>query len=134
MKFNVIDQTSANYAAIQAALASAVTRFDYNELARVYNQRQPGAIVQFEYSKAKIAMLAKQLEKRGLKRDQDFTLVGATNEATKGEEAFITRLSEVPANIVSSGPRGPRGPRKAKAPATGTPAPAADGPAKAKAK
>ncbi len=135
MKFTVIDQSSTNFAAVQAALANATSRFDYNELARTYNKLTTGAILQFEYAKAKIAMLAKQLEKRGLKRDQDYTLVGATEGESKNEVAFLTRLSTVESNIVTAGPRGPR---KAKAKAADAPADApakaADGPAKAKTK
>lgn len=107
-KFNVIDQSNANFAAIQKTLAEAATRFDYNELTRAFNALAVGAILAFDFQKAKVAMLAKQLEKRGLKRDEDYTVVGAQNGENGPEVAYVTRLTEKAGNIVTAGPRGPR--------------------------
>lgn len=127
-KFNVIDQSNANFAAIQKTLAEAATRFDYNELTRAFNALAVGAILAFDFPKAKVAMLAKQLEKRGLKRDEDYTVVGAQNGENGPEVAYITRLTEKAGNIVTAGPRGPR-----KKTEGGEGAKAAKGPSKPKA-
>ncbi len=115
-KFNVINPSSENYAAVAAQLEqTSDARFDYSGLARAYNGLEVKAIMNFEYPKAKITMLQKQLEKRGLVRDIDFGLSGAKTDDGK-ELAFITRFTDKATTALAPATRAPRKP-KADAPA-----------------
>lgn len=112
-KFNVINPSNENYAAVAAQLEqNSDARFDYSGLARAYNGLEVKAIINFEYPKAKITMLAKQLEKRGLIRDIDFGLSGAKTESGT-ELAFVTRFNDKASTPLAPATRAPRKPKPA---------------------
>ena len=56
-KFNVINPSNENYAAVAAQLEqNSDARFDYSGLARAYNGLEVKTIINFEYPKAKITI------------------------------------------------------------------------------
>jgi hypothetical protein len=116
--FTRITTDNPNFGTIKSQLAATIDRFDYNALAREFNSLAVGELISFPYSKGKIALLAKQFEKRGLKRDNDYTAQGREVEG-QPYTVFVTRVSDRAAEILTPKPRGPRGPRKPKAPAEG---------------
>lgn len=110
MQFNVIAPNSKAHKDLAEqleAVREAAGRFDYNGLVRAYNDAAQGAIIQVPYPKAKASQLVVQLAKRGLKRDEDYTMVAVATE-TEGKKAdqkddefaFITRVSSKAGEIV----------------------------------
>lgn len=117
--FNVIQPTDPIHSELAGQLdqiRKATGVFDYNGLTRAYNEAPIGAIINFPYSRGKVSALVTQLLKRGLKRDQEFTLVvsdvscledaeGAKPDKDGGfsvETSFITRLSDKQGEILVS--------------------------------
>lgn len=111
--FTKITAQNPNFDQIKSQLAQSSDRFDYNALAREYNTLGVGELVSFPYTQGKLAVLAKQMEKRGLKRDADFTVQGNAVGEGKNQtyNAFVTRVSDKEAGILAPAPRAPRPPR-----------------------
>lgn len=99
MSFTRIAATDPNLSNILSSLSSA--RFDYNALAREVNNTEVGGLIHFPFASTRTAIIT-QLEKRGLRRDADFT-VHVQNVKTGDKEvetAFVTRTSDVVAKIL----------------------------------
>ena len=111
--FTKITSTNPNFEQIKSQLAQSSDRCHYNALAREYNTLGVGELVSFPYTQGKLAVLAKQMEKRGLKRDADFTVQG--NAVGEGKDqtynAFVTRVSDKEAGILAPAARAPRAPK-----------------------
>jgi len=100
MNFTRIAPTDPNLSKILSNLSSA--RFDYNALARAVNDTEVGGLLHFPFASNSTAIIT-QLEKRGLKRDADFTVHVQAVKAAEGTEvqtAFVTRTSGAVAAIL----------------------------------
>jgi hypothetical protein len=128
-KFNKIAKGSAAFDAAVKVFNESVDRFDYDGMAEAYNETAVGDYLSFEYKKGKGAVVAQQLEKRGLKRGDDFDVRSASNEGTDTATVLVLRISDKTAGPAQHAQRG----RKPATPAAGTEgaaAPAAAAPAK----
>lgn len=101
MNFTRIAATDPNLNKILSSLTTA--RFDYNTLARAFNDTDVGGLLHFAFASNSTAIIA-QLEKRGLKRDADFTVHVQAVKGLEGQPdvqtAFVTRTSAAVATIL----------------------------------
>lgn len=132
-KFNQIAKGSAAFDTAVKVFNESVDRFDYDGMSEAYNGTEVGGYLSFEYKKGKSAVVAQQLEKRGLKRGDDFDVRSQANEGSDTATVLIKRLSDKPAGEAQHAQRGrkPAGAADAGTPApaqaaAGAPAPAAD--------
>ena len=126
-KFNRIAQDSPQFQKALEVFNQMGDRFDYDGMAGAYNELTQGEILSFEYKKGKAAVVASQLEKRGLVRGADFDVRSAANEGSDTATVMIQRNSAKTAGAAQHAPRG----RKAKGTAPGAPEAATDAPAAA---
>lgn len=93
--FNKIKAGSEQYKAAANLFDSLADRFDYDGLAAEYNTLEKDEMLQFEYKKGKGAVVRQQLEKRGLKNSEDFSVRSAAKEGSEDISVIIVkRLSD----------------------------------------
>lgn len=115
MQFNKITSNSPAYAEAAKTFDSLTDRFDYDALALAYNDLKPTEMLQFEYKRGKGAVVKQQLEKRGLKQGDDFTVRSAQKEGSEDVSVvLVKRNSDKAAGEAVHGQRG----RRAAVPAT----------------
>lgn len=142
-QFTKITSGSSAFAQAVKTFDSLVDRFDYDGMAKAYNELAVSEIMQFEYKRGKSSVVRQQLEKRGLSSGQDFQVRSAGIEGNEENAlVLIRRDSDKAAGAVVHAQRGRKSAASkaatadAAAPAAdaGTAAPAADASAKADAK
>ncbi len=102
---NIVNADSAKYNALDEMFTSGL-RFDYDALARTYNQTPVDSFVSVETKAGKGSFIAKQLEKRGLSRGIDFDLRSTAIDGKEGEAlTVVKRLSEAEAGKAERKPR-----------------------------
>lgn len=112
MKFTSIAPDSEQFAKVASQFESLNSdRFDYDALARAYNETAKGGYIQFENKAGKSSVIRADLEKRGLEKGIDFTINAAGKEGDdKTDVVFIRRETDKVATGKVREPRTPKTP------------------------
>lgn len=127
--FNKISKGSDAYAKAVETFDALVDRFDYDGMAKAYNDLAIGEILTFDYKRGKASVVRQQMEKRGLTNGADFDVRSAAQEGNEDTATvLIQRNSDKPAGAVQHAARG-RKPGSTTAPAAAATAATAGAPA-----